>query len=68
MTIGTNKVFSGEFRVFHRKWSFVSLGVTMEVFVGNVKCDRMKFVQFVLLTGLFPSGEMVQSLCLKEIN
>ena len=28
-------------------------------FDGNVKCDRMKFVQFVLWTGLFPSGEMV---------
>ena len=29
--IGMNKISSGEFRVFHGKWSFVSLGVTMEV-------------------------------------
>ena len=30
--IGMNKISSGEFRVFHGKWSFVSLGVTMEVY------------------------------------
>ena len=29
--IGTNKISSGEFCVFHGKWSFVSLGVAMEV-------------------------------------
>ena len=29
--IGMNKFLPGEFRVFHRKWSFVSLGVAMEV-------------------------------------
>ena len=29
--IGTNNFLSGEFRVFCGKWSFVSLGVAMEV-------------------------------------
>ena len=29
--IGMNKFFSGEFCVFRGKWSFVSLGVAMEV-------------------------------------
>ena len=31
VAIGTDKISSGEFCVFHGKWSFVSLGVTMEV-------------------------------------
>ena len=29
--IGMNKISSGEFRVFCGKWSFVPLGVAMEV-------------------------------------
>ena len=29
--IGTNNFLSGEFCVFHGKWSFVSLGVAMAV-------------------------------------
>ena len=29
--IGTNKISSGEICVFRGKWSFVSLGVAMEV-------------------------------------
>ena len=29
--LGRMKISSGEFRVFHGKWSFVSLGVAMEI-------------------------------------
>ena len=35
-------------------------------FVSNVKCGRMKLVQYVLWTGLFPSGKMVRNLCFKK--
>ena len=34
VAIGINKISSGEFRVFCRKWSFVSLGVAMEVLLA----------------------------------
>ena len=49
--------------MFFMENGYLCLWVSPWKFGGNVKCDRMKFVQFVLQTGLFPSGEMVRSSC-----
>ena len=51
--IGTNKFLSGEFRVFHGKWSLVDLRCCHGDFDGNLKCGGTKFVQLCYRLGCF---------------